>query len=71
MAAAHIGHLKAAKILVCKPGTRVLMETVYARDYESGVIEATLTALHLACIYGHLDVLKVLLTMPQIQINRG
>jgi ankyrin repeat protein len=62
--AAQVGHVEAVKVLLGKPGIRVLLELPVGPKRQST------SALHMAAIRGHSDVVRLLLAKPGIQINR-
>jgi ankyrin repeat protein len=61
--AAEVGHMKAATLLLEKPGVRILQEIEI-----EGV---KYTALHFAATRGHCNMVKLLLSRPEAQVNRG
>ena len=69
--AAEIGHVAAAKALLEKPGIRVLKEELFRprSDHPTNAPSKPLTALHVAAFNGRTDVLDLLLTRPDIQVN--
>jgi hypothetical protein len=58
--AAEVGHVEATRVLLDKPGVRVLKEKNVGE-----------TALHLAVRQAHGAVVDLLLARPEIQVNRG
>ena len=63
--AAMVGHEEAVKVLLEKPGIRVLKEMM-CNNKHHGVM----TALHVAAVRGNLNIVQLLLSKPDIQINR-
>jgi ankyrin repeat protein len=62
--AAKVGHVEAAKVLLEKPGIRVLLELPL------GPSNLVFSALHLAAPYGHSGIVRLLPAKPGIQIDR-
>jgi ankyrin repeat protein len=62
--AARVGHVEATRVLLGKPGIRVLLELPLGKG------NAMTSALHVAAYNGHSDIVRLLLAKPDIQINR-
>jgi ankyrin repeat protein len=63
--AAKVGHMEAVKMLLGKPGIRVLLELPLGPDNMMS------SALHIAVLNGHSGVVRLLLAKPDTQINRA
>ena len=63
--AAKVGHVEAAKMLLEKPGIRVLLELPFL-----GPGNTMASALHVAALRGHSGIVRLLLAKPDTQINR-
>ena len=59
LTAASVGHVEAAAKLIVTPGIRVLLQHP----------ESALTALHLAAMNGHTNIVSMLLAHPQTRVN--
>jgi ankyrin repeat protein len=63
--AAMVGHIEAIKVLLEKPGIRVLLQLPL------GPCNTMASALHVAAYHGHSGVVRLLLAKPGTQINRA
>lgn len=64
--AAKVGHMEAVKVLLGKPGIRVLLELPLMAPGNQMI-----SALHMAAFHGNSGIVRLLLAKPGIQINRA
>jgi ankyrin repeat protein len=69
--AAEVGHVTAALALLEKPGIRILKEIdAPPLDAVAAAAGGKYTALHFAALYGHVEIVDILLARPETQIDR-